>query len=125
MPGGGLVGTLAGMTSEDLTPEQARMAARERFNALVAAHQRRALRIAYQYLRDQADADEAVQDAFVKVFQHISTYREDLPFGREVHPHEHHPQAFACALVLGQGNLQICLADQPRLDETFPDFLPQ
>ncbi len=54
--------------------------ARERFAGLVAAHQRRALRIAYQYLRDSAEADEAVQDAFVKVFTHISSYREAWPF---------------------------------------------
>ena len=40
--------------------------ARERFGGLVAMHQRRALRIAYQYLREPADADEAVQDAFVR-----------------------------------------------------------
>jgi RNA polymerase sigma-70 factor, ECF subfamily len=54
--------------------------ARDRFAELVARHQRRALRIAYQYLRDAADADEAVQDAFVKVFSHISSYREAWPF---------------------------------------------
>jgi RNA polymerase sigma-70 factor, ECF subfamily len=54
--------------------------ARERFAGLVAAHQRRASRIAYQYLRDVADADEAVQDAFVKVFGHITSYREAWPF---------------------------------------------
>jgi RNA polymerase sigma-70 factor (ECF subfamily) len=54
--------------------------ARERFALLVATHQRRALRIAYQYLRDTADADEAVQDAFVKAFSHINTYREAWPF---------------------------------------------
>src|SRR4051812_15648598 len=42
--------------------------ARQRFEGLVVAHQRRALRIAFQYLRDSAEADEAVQDAFVKVF---------------------------------------------------------
>ena len=42
--------------------------------------QRRAVRIAFQYLRDAADADEAVQDAFVKVFLHIEQYRSDLPF---------------------------------------------
>jgi RNA polymerase sigma-70 factor (ECF subfamily) len=54
--------------------------ARERFPGLVAAHQRRALRIAYQYLRDAAEADEAVQDAFVKVFNHITSYREAWPF---------------------------------------------
>ena len=54
--------------------------ARERFGALVAAEQRRAVRLAYQYLRDAHDADEAVQDAFVKVFTHIASYREELPF---------------------------------------------
>ncbi len=54
--------------------------ARGRFGELVAAHQRRALRIAYQYLRDAAEADEAVQDAFVKVFAHIASYREAWPF---------------------------------------------
>src|SRR5437899_2347695 len=54
--------------------------ARDRFGALVALHQRRATRIAYQYLRDAAEADEAVQDAFVKVFAHIASYREAWPF---------------------------------------------
>jgi RNA polymerase sigma-70 factor (ECF subfamily) len=54
--------------------------ARERFGELVTRHQRRAVRIAYQYLRDPAEADEAVQDAFVKVFSHISSYREAWPF---------------------------------------------
>ena len=54
--------------------------ARERFSGLVEAHQRRATRIAYQYLRDASEADEAVQDAFVKVFAHITQYREAWPF---------------------------------------------
>jgi len=57
-----------------------RGAACERYGELVAHQQRRAVRIAYQYLRDAHDADEAVQDAFVKVFTHITSYREDLPF---------------------------------------------
>src|SRR5258705_13788029 len=57
-----------------------RDAARDRYGDLVARQQRRAVRIAYQYLRDAHDADEAVQDAFVKVFTHITSYREDLPF---------------------------------------------
>jgi RNA polymerase sigma-70 factor (ECF subfamily) len=57
-----------------------RDAARDRYADLVARQQRRAVRIAYQYLRDAYDADEAVQDAFIKVFTHITSYREDLPF---------------------------------------------
>src|SRR6266852_332061 len=54
--------------------------ARERFAELVTLHQRRASRIAYQYLRDASEADEAVQDGFVKVFSHITSYREAWPF---------------------------------------------
>jgi RNA polymerase sigma-70 factor, ECF subfamily len=54
--------------------------ARERFADLVTQHQRRASRIAFQYLRDAAEADEAVQDAFVRVFTHITSYREAWPF---------------------------------------------
>lgn len=54
--------------------------ARERFGELVALLQRRAVRLAFHYLRDPADADEAVQDAFVKVFVHIERYRDELPF---------------------------------------------
>jgi RNA polymerase sigma-70 factor (ECF subfamily) len=55
-------------------------AARERFSELVVRHQRRATRIAFHYLREAADADEAVQDAFVKAYMHIGTFREELPF---------------------------------------------
>lgn len=54
--------------------------ARERFAELVDCQQRRAVRIAFHYLRDAHDADEAVQDAFLKVFMHIGTYRDELPF---------------------------------------------
>jgi len=57
-----------------------RDAARERFADLVTLQQRRAVRIAYHYLGDAHDADEAVQDAFLKVFTHITTYRDELPF---------------------------------------------
>ncbi len=54
--------------------------ARDRFGGLVRRQQRRASRIAYHFLRDAADADEAVQDAFIKVFSHIESFREALPF---------------------------------------------
>jgi RNA polymerase sigma-70 factor (ECF subfamily) len=54
--------------------------ARQRYTELVGRHQRRAARIAYHYLRDSAEADEAVQDAFVKAYQHLATFREELPF---------------------------------------------
>ena len=54
--------------------------ARERYAELVGRHQRRASRIAFHYVRDAAETDEAVQDAFVKAYSHLSTFREELPF---------------------------------------------
>ena len=54
--------------------------ARELFATIVNRQQRRAGRIAYHFLRDAADADEAVQEAFVKVFLHIESFQEELPF---------------------------------------------
>ena len=54
--------------------------ARERFAELVARHQRRAARIAFHYLRNAADTDEAVQDAFIKAYSHLASFREELPF---------------------------------------------
>lgn len=54
-------------------------AARDRFDVLVIRQQRRAARIAYHLLRDAWYADEAVQDAFVKLFGHITEFRPDQP----------------------------------------------
>ena len=52
----------------------------ERFEILVSSHQRRASRIAYYYLRNPAEVDEAVQDAFLKAFVHLPSFREELLF---------------------------------------------
>ena len=54
--------------------------ARDAFADLVGSYQRQAMRLALYLLRDTAEADEAVQDTFVKVYTHITSYREDLPF---------------------------------------------
>jgi RNA polymerase sigma-70 factor (ECF subfamily) len=55
-------------------------AASEQYAEIVERHQRRASRIAFHYLRDVADADDAVQDAFIKAYVNIATYRDELPF---------------------------------------------
>ena len=54
--------------------------ARELFGQIVTRQQRRASRIAWHYLRDAADADEAVQDAFVKAYTHIASFQTNLSF---------------------------------------------
>jgi RNA polymerase sigma-70 factor, ECF subfamily len=71
---------VAASTVKALQAEGRHAEARERYAELVSRHQRRASRIAFHYVRDAADADEAVQDAFVKAYSHLSTFREELPF---------------------------------------------
>jgi RNA polymerase sigma-70 factor, ECF subfamily len=55
-------------------------AARDLFAQIVSRQQRRASRIAWHYLRDVAEADEAVQDAFVKAYTHIKSFQPNLSF---------------------------------------------
>lgn len=57
-----------------------RLAAGRCFATLIDRHQRRATRIAYYYLRDAADVDEAVQDAFVKAFNNLGSFRAEVCF---------------------------------------------
>src|SRR5919106_5659555 len=54
--------------------------ARDLFGQIVSRQQRRASRIAWHYLRDVAEADEAVQDAFVKAYTHIKSFQRHLSF---------------------------------------------
>ena len=54
--------------------------AREQYEGLVARHQHQISRIAFRYLKNEADVDEAVQDTFVKAFRHLSSHQEKVPF---------------------------------------------
>lgn len=65
---------------QDLATAGNGAAARELFSQIVTRQQRRASRIAWHYLRDAAEADEAVQDAFVKAYIHIASFQRSLSF---------------------------------------------
>ena len=54
--------------------------ARDAYGDIVRRHQRRAIRIACRVLRDDAEADEVVQDAFVKAYVHLPTFRMTMAF---------------------------------------------
>lgn len=51
--------------------EQARAGAREAFGELVERHSRAMVAIARAYFAEEADAEDAVQDAFVKAFERL------------------------------------------------------
>ena len=71
--------TLAGQV-QDLISAGNDQGARDVFAQIVMRQQRRASRIAWHYLRDVAEADEAVQDAFVKAYTHIASFQRNLSF---------------------------------------------
>ena len=71
--------SLAGRV-QDLLADGDDHAARDVFAQIVSRQQRRASRIAWHYLRDVAEADEAVQDAFVKAYTHIKSFQRNLSF---------------------------------------------
>jgi RNA polymerase sigma-70 factor (ECF subfamily) len=55
------------------------------FDQLVRRHQQRAVNVAYQLLRNEADAVEVAQDAFVRVYRHMTDFRGDCEFTTWLH----------------------------------------
>jgi RNA polymerase sigma-70 factor (ECF subfamily) len=53
---------------------------REAFRALVLRHQRRAFAIAMALVRDENDANELVQDAFLRVYKNIGNFQGQSSF---------------------------------------------
>jgi RNA polymerase sigma-70 factor, ECF subfamily len=62
------------------TLQHARNGDRASFARLVEHYYPRALRFALQMLHHREDAEEAVQDAFVRVYDNLARFREDAPF---------------------------------------------
>ena len=60
--------------------ERARKGDHEAFEALVRGHQEVAFRTAFLITRSAADAEEVVEDAFVKAYRALPRFRADAPF---------------------------------------------
>ena len=63
-----------------LVLQRARQGDRTAFAQLVEHYYPRALRFALQMLRNREDAEEAVQDTFLRVHDNLARFREDAPF---------------------------------------------
>jgi RNA polymerase sigma-70 factor (ECF subfamily) len=66
--------------ADDALVSRARRGEREAFGQLVARHQHAMLAIARAYFASEADAQDAVQDAFVKAFQALDQLAEGRRF---------------------------------------------
>jgi RNA polymerase sigma-70 factor (ECF subfamily) len=79
------------MVAGDGSPPDAELVARAArgdaaaFGALVERHERRAYGLAFRLLRDRADAEEVVQEAFLAALEHLRGFRGDAGFGTWLH----------------------------------------
>ena len=55
------------------------------FNALVHRYRRRVMNITMRYIRDRADAEDAVQNTFLKAFRGLKHFRGDASFYTWLH----------------------------------------
>ncbi len=50
------------------------------FQTLVERYQQRAVRLSYRYVKNQEDAEDIAQDAFIRVFRSIKEFRNESQF---------------------------------------------
>lgn len=60
--------------------EQTALGDREAFTALVRRHQRSVLSIAYRFLADRTQAEDAAQEVFLRLWRSAGRYRPEKPF---------------------------------------------
>ncbi|MFC1806477.1 RNA polymerase sigma factor [Planctomycetota bacterium] len=111
--------------SDDELVERARGGDQGAFSELVVRHQRAMLGIARAYFASQADAEDAVQDAFVKAFRRLSQLNDGNSFAAWVA----RITARVCLDTLSNRTDKVSLSDfastarlHPRLGQ--PQFTP-
>jgi RNA polymerase sigma-70 factor (ECF subfamily) len=64
---------------------EARNGSQEAFRRLVERHMRRAYTLAYRFANDHHVAEEIAQEAFVRVYESLDSFRGDAEFGTWLH----------------------------------------
>lgn len=68
------------MIDESTLVEKIKKGDTEAFSKLASAYEKKALNFAYRMLRDSADAEDATQEAFLRVFDKIHTFHGNSSF---------------------------------------------
>ncbi|MCE5323993.1 sigma-70 family RNA polymerase sigma factor [bacterium] len=68
------------MELADTVSDTTRSDDRREFDALVERYHKQAYNIAYRMAGNHADAEDLVQDAFIRAFRFFGQYRRELPF---------------------------------------------
>jgi RNA polymerase sigma-70 factor, ECF subfamily len=57
------------------------------YHELIRPHKRRVYLIALSFMKSEADAEDIAQEAFLKAFRHLSTFRDEFKFITLAHQH--------------------------------------
>lgn len=60
--------------------QKAKMGDESSFESLILGCQNKAYNIALRYLKNEDDAMDALQESFIKIFRHLSSFKEDSRF---------------------------------------------
>lgn len=60
--------------------QKAKMGDENSFESLILSCQNKAFNIAIRYLKNEDDAMDALQESFIKIFRHLSSFKEDSRF---------------------------------------------
>src|ERR1700740_2056370 len=71
--------------SDAIAVERPRAGDRDAFRALVERHSRNVFRLAYRMTGNQQDAEEVVQEAFLRAYQKLSQFAARANFGTWVY----------------------------------------
>lgn len=71
--------------SDKVLLERCRAGDETAFDDLVLRHQQRAFNVAFQLLRDHEDATEVAQDAFVRIYRSVGSFRGECEFTTWLH----------------------------------------
>jgi RNA polymerase sigma-70 factor, ECF subfamily len=83
MPGRGLTERLRGMNVEDSDAKLVEMVQRgdrSAFNVLVLKYQHKVLKLVTRYVRDPVEAEDIAQEAFIKAYRALPSFRGDSAF---------------------------------------------
>src|SRR5260370_14827594 len=76
---------MEGSDDDAETVAQARAGDADAFRRLVARHSRNVFRLAYRMTRNEHDAEDVVQEAFLRAYRNLDRFEERAQFGSWVH----------------------------------------
>lgn len=71
----------AGVANEARLVDEARQGSKSAFGELVLRYERRVLRLILQFIRDEAQAEDLAQEAFVRAYQRLDQFDPSRRFG--------------------------------------------